>query len=77
MKNESTLKNSKPVFSGHETFPLRYGWLKKVYDAATAVEEKKEIFPRTYSIILRQFQSSALVKTWFHQCVIGLFIQAF
>lgn len=41
MKNESTLKNSKPVFSGHETFPLRYGWLKKVYDAATAVEEKK------------------------------------
>ncbi len=22
----------KPVFSGHETFPLRYGWLKKVYD---------------------------------------------
>ena len=42
MKNESTLKNSKPVFSGHETFPLRYGWLKKVYDAATAVEEKKK-----------------------------------
>jgi len=23
---------SKPLFSGHETFPLRYGWLKKVYD---------------------------------------------
>jgi len=23
----------KPLFSGHETFPLRYGWLKKVYDA--------------------------------------------
>jgi len=21
-----------PQFSGHETFPLRYGWLKKVYD---------------------------------------------
>lgn len=22
----------KPQFSGHETFPLRYGWLKKAYD---------------------------------------------
>lgn len=30
-----------PQFSGHETFPLRYGWLKKVYDrvAETAHEE--------------------------------------
>ncbi len=26
----------KPVFSGHETFPLRYGWLKKAYDAIAA-----------------------------------------
>ena len=23
----------RPQFSGHETFPLRYGWLKKVHDA--------------------------------------------
>lgn len=23
----------KPLFSGHETFPMRYGWLKKAYDA--------------------------------------------
>lgn len=23
----------RPTFSGHETFPLRYGWLKKAYDA--------------------------------------------
>ncbi|WP_432475199.1 DUF4007 family protein [Brucella anthropi] len=28
-------KDYKPLFSGHETFPLRYGWLKKVYDAVT------------------------------------------
>jgi hypothetical protein len=28
----------KPQFSGHETFPLRYGWLKKAYDA---VEERE------------------------------------
>lgn len=25
-----------PQFSGHETFPLRYSWLKKVYDAVHA-----------------------------------------
>ena len=24
----------RPRFSGHETFPLRYGWLKKAFDAA-------------------------------------------
>jgi len=28
----------RPQFSGHETFPLRYGWLKKVFDAVYAVE---------------------------------------
>ena len=26
----------KPLLSGHETFPLRYGWLKKAYDATAA-----------------------------------------
>lgn len=25
--------SKKPRFSGHETFPLRYGWLQKAYDA--------------------------------------------
>ena len=23
----------RPKLSGHETFPLRYGWLKKAFDA--------------------------------------------
>ena len=27
------LDTYKPQFSGHETFPLRYGWLKKAFDA--------------------------------------------
>ena len=31
--NQSELCGIKPMFSGHETFPLRYGWLKKVYDS--------------------------------------------
>ena len=29
-----------PQFSGHETFPLRYGWLKKAYDRVADTEEK-------------------------------------
>ena len=28
--------NYRPLFSGHETFTLRYGWLKKVYDAVSS-----------------------------------------
>src|SRR5262245_33763270 len=38
----------RPLFSGHETFPLRYGWLKKVYDAVAASaddpENKRTVF---------------------------------
>lgn len=32
----------KPQFSGHETFPLRYGWLKKAYDAVADAEARSE-----------------------------------
>ena len=28
-----------PQLSGHETFPIRYGWLKKAFDAVRATEE--------------------------------------
>lgn len=35
-------ENFKPQFSGHETFPLRYGWLKKVFDAVYFYEQKKQ-----------------------------------
>jgi hypothetical protein len=37
----------KPQFSGHGTFPLRYGWLKKAYDAVAnknGEAENKSIF---------------------------------
>jgi|SRR3989339_1908112 len=37
----------RPLFSGHETFPLRYGWLKKAYDAVAEDSEtirNKKIF---------------------------------
>ena len=29
----------RPQFSGHETFPLRYGWLKKVFDAVDSTSK--------------------------------------
>ena len=31
-----------PQFSGHETFPIRYGWLKKAFDAVRAIEDSGE-----------------------------------
>ncbi len=30
--------NYRPHFSGHETFPLRYGWLKKAFDRVAETE---------------------------------------
>ena len=32
--------NYNPQFSGHETFPLRYGWLKKAYDRVAETENQ-------------------------------------
>ena len=31
-----------PQLSGHETFPLRYGWLKKAFDAVRSTEDKTD-----------------------------------
>ena len=31
-----------PQFSGHETFPLRYGWLKKAFDRVAETEHQPE-----------------------------------
>lgn len=33
-------KRFKVQFSGHETFPLRYGWLKKSYDAIASAKSR-------------------------------------
>ena len=32
----------RPCFSGHETFPLRYGWLQKAYRAVIQAESAKD-----------------------------------
>lgn len=39
---QTELSDIKPIFSGHETFPLRYGWLKKVYDSLSRDRRLKE-----------------------------------
>ena len=42
-----------PQLSGHETFPLRYGWLKKAVDAVSANDEQtrgRSIFSRDDAI---------------------------
>ena len=31
-----------PQFSGHETFPLRYGWLKKAFDRVVETEDQPD-----------------------------------
>ena len=31
-----------PQFSGHETFPLRYGWLKKAFDAVERTKDEDD-----------------------------------
>ena len=31
-----------PQLSGHETFPLRYGWLKKVFDAVQDSQDTED-----------------------------------
>ncbi len=46
MKKKTTFEQDyKPQFSGHETFPLRYGWLEKAFEAVdTTGLNKRSIF---------------------------------
>jgi len=42
-------EDTKLQFSGHETFPLRYGWLKKVHDAIYNYPKKAEDNSKVFS----------------------------
>ncbi len=45
--------NYRPLFSGHETFPLRYGWLKKAFDAVQEtehIEDNRYVFTSSDAI---------------------------
>lgn len=46
-------ENYRPQFSGHETFPLRYGWLKKAFDLVNELDasgDNRSIFHREDAI---------------------------
>jgi hypothetical protein len=42
IRNTLFMDDYRPRFTGHETFPLRHGWLKKAYDAVEAASEDPE-----------------------------------
>jgi len=58
MADITTKQGITPIFSGHETFPMRYGWLKKVYDACLPIRKKKK-----GSIIRDLFNSDEAIVT--------------
>lgn len=60
-------------FSGHETFPMRYGWLKKAYDAvsqATEADQTGSVFNNENAIaqfgVGKNMVSS--IRHWATQC---------
>lgn len=63
-------KDYKPSFSGHETFPLRYGWLKKAYD--TIIKEdlsnNKTIFTDEKAVS-RFGVGKNMVSSIYHWCL--------
>jgi len=46
----SVMSNTKPTLSGHDTFPLRYGWIKKVYDQIDTQTEVANVFSQETAI---------------------------
>lgn len=57
MNRKSINNDIRPVFSGHGTFPMRYGWLKKVYDACVNIRNKngdisKDLFNNDEAIVI-------------------------
>ena len=53
MARSPLFEAERPLFSGHETFPVRYGWLKKAYDAVSAAHAKsseKQVFSKEEAI---------------------------
>ena len=39
--------NKRPSFSGHETFPMRYGWLTKMMDYFDPNQHKNDLIIKT------------------------------
>ena len=64
-------KDYRPSFSGHETFPLRYGWLKKAYDVIINEDHlnNKTIF--TDEMAVSRFGvGKNMVSSIYHWCLV-------
>ncbi|WP_230657396.1 DUF4007 family protein [Psychrobacter sp. I-STPA10] len=46
----SNIDKIKPILSGHDTFPLRYGWIKKVYDQIEMHPDVVNVFSQDTAI---------------------------
>ena len=46
----SLIENIKPTLSGHDTFPLRYGWIKKAYDQIDSNPDVNNVFSQDNAI---------------------------
>lgn len=70
-------KESKPVFSGHETFPLRHGWLKKAYDTTAYQRETsasaKDIFHKETAIATFGVGKNMVSSIWYWAKHTGVF----
>ncbi|WP_431065458.1 DUF4007 family protein [Methylotuvimicrobium sp.] len=67
----------KPQFSGHETFPLRYGWLKKCYDrvSETQLEPNNKALCWGDDAIARFGVGKNMVSSMRHWAVVAGIIQ--
>ena len=63
-------ENYRPLLSGHETFPLRYGWLKKAFDAVQANESKRSVFA-TDSAIAKFGVGKNMVASMKHWAIVA------
>ncbi|WP_321393985.1 DUF4007 family protein [Emcibacter sp.] len=71
MKIKLTDEKYKPQFAGHETFALRYGWLKKAFDEVQkAGDEARKVFTEDSAIatfgVGRNMVSA--IRFWAHAC---------
>lgn len=62
------------TFSGHETFPFRYGWLKKGVDAVASFDSKK--FFSNSDAMIRLGVGKNMVQSIRHWCVVSGLIES-
>lgn len=61
----------KPMFSGHETFPLRQLWLKGISPSFKFYEADSDYAPKTVFQLLTLLSDLVLVRIWLRLLNIG------